>query len=68
MIDGFATQVLEELLGTVVRHMGALHKLLDAFALLDLLAGFASFATSATGTYIRPQLAETGRVESRRCV
>ena len=53
-------QVLNELLGTIVRHLGALHKLLDAFALLDLLAGFAAFAAAADGVYVRPQLSETG--------
>ncbi len=47
-------------MGTVVRNLGALHKLLDAFALLDLLAGFAAFAATAEGTYVRPQLSETG--------
>ena len=54
-------QVLSQLVGVIVRDLGALHKLLDAFALLDLLAGFATFAATAESTYyVRPQLAETG--------
>ena len=53
-------QVLDELVGTIVRHFCALHKLLDAFALLDLLTGFAAFAAAAEHTYVRPQLTETG--------
>ena len=57
-----SAQVLNELLATIVRHLGALHKLLDAFALLDLLAGFAAFTASAEGTYVRPQLSETGEL------
>jgi len=57
---GVSAQVLNELVGTVVRQLGALHKLLDAFALLDVLAGFATFAATAEGTYVRPQLSETG--------
>lgn len=48
------------MVGTIVRHLGALHKLLDAFALLDLLAGFAAFVTAAEHTYVRPQLTEAG--------
>ena len=53
--------MLEELIGTVARGMSALHKLLDACALLDLLAGFAKSVASAKGVYVRPQLAETGQ-------
>ena len=57
-------QVLDELVGVIVRHLGALHKLLDAFALLDLLAGFATFAAAAEHTYVRPQLTEAGGTPS----
>lgn len=44
----------------VVQHQGALHRLMDALALLDLLAGFAKFVASSPGTYTRPGLSDTG--------
>lgn len=47
----------------VVQHQGALHRLMDALALLDLLAGFAKFVARSPGMYSRPGLSETGMCE-----
>lgn len=44
----------------VVQRQGALHRLLDALALLDMLTGLARFVAAAPGTYVRPRLSATG--------
>ena len=55
-----AAQVLEGLVGQVLQRQGALQKLLDAFALLDMLAGLAKFVAAAPAIYVRPCLSATG--------
>ena len=57
-------QVLEGLVAHVVQHQGALHRLMDALALLDLLTGFAKFVTASPNTYTRPSISETGEYSS----
>ena len=44
----------------VVQRQGALQRLLDAVAPLDMLAGLARFVAAAPGNYVRPSLSASG--------
>lgn len=65
-------QVLEALSARVAAHfLPLLHRLVDAVALLDMLAGFARVAGSEGRSYVRPVLTEAGPlviVEGRHAV
>lgn len=51
-------------MAAVVQRQGALLRLLDALALLDMLTGLAKFVATAPATYVRPSISATGTLHS----
>lgn len=53
-------QILEDLRSDLLTKVSMLHKLIDNFALLDMLSAFHGAIQSAGGQYVKPSITSNG--------
>lgn len=55
-------QILEQLRSNLLRRVSLLHKLIDNFALMDMLNAFSATIASSNGDFVRPDITLNGPI------